>query len=272
MVCICDEGISIRTCGPFANRDDVMDMVSKLCQDCVGSVPLGTDPADFCTLAFGGAMDDCCEMLFVFEGTENVWYSTDCTNWVLPGCNDCVYDIDPVTYPDKTTWCAVADAAGLSTDCCHPMWFNDGSDIWWTDDCTNFYNMTQLIPPTIAASGAEVKQTIALGVNAYFAYPNLAQVTVTLEKSAMVIIDGSFHSGGNEAGRWAAFYNVTNGNYVTNWRDQGDLAGGTEARTYAYEYLPAGTYTFEMRYWITSITGSPTGYAAGFRVFSVYDI
>jgi hypothetical protein len=80
MACSCSSSTTVRSCAPYANVNDVNNLLSAVCPNCTQTVPSGTDSSLFCSF-FGGAMDDCCEFLIVFEGT-NVWISSDCSIWI----------------------------------------------------------------------------------------------------------------------------------------------------------------------------------------------
>lgn len=84
MTCICDDGVNIGVCSPYANRDDVLAALLELCKDCYGEVDADVDEVDFCDEAFSGAYDECCDFLIVKRGTapdEEYFISKDCTNW-----------------------------------------------------------------------------------------------------------------------------------------------------------------------------------------------
>lgn len=81
MACVgCDEQMSSEP--PYANYDDVDALYTKVCAECSATVPASTAPANFCSTAFGGTMDECCDLLTVFEG-NNVWVSNNCSDWFL---------------------------------------------------------------------------------------------------------------------------------------------------------------------------------------------
>jgi hypothetical protein len=82
MACSCESSTVVRSCAPYANVNDVNNLLSAICPNCAAVVPAGTSSSNFCSLGFDGAMDDCCEYLVVFEGT-NIWFSVDCSLWIM---------------------------------------------------------------------------------------------------------------------------------------------------------------------------------------------
>ena len=80
MVCVCDDNTIIRSCPPYANVNDVNELLAAICPNCSAVVAPGTDKSLFCA-EFGGSIDECCEYLIVFEGS-NIWLSPDCSTWI----------------------------------------------------------------------------------------------------------------------------------------------------------------------------------------------
>ena len=80
MTCKCDDNPNVSSCPPYANVNDVNALLGALCKECATTVPPGTDTSLFCA-EFGGAMEECCEFLVVFED-ENVYISNDCITWI----------------------------------------------------------------------------------------------------------------------------------------------------------------------------------------------
>jgi hypothetical protein len=249
MVCICDTNITIRNCPPFANADDIVDLIAAICPDCVGTVPALTDSSNFCSLAFGGAMDECCDLLIVFEGTR-IWFSTDCSTWYQAGCDVCWYEVPPAT--PESSFCTLAQGAGVDTDCCVPMFIYDGTNVYMSEDCVTWF--------IIASASKEVEQaasenwtgsSVLAGTGVPLDLPQLADMVITTEQDGLVIAQTwaylNNHIG--SCGTALSVYNVTLGTWFTTV-GYGDPSLGLDGPLIEqhYQRLVAGTYTFRVYY------------------------
>lgn len=105
MACGCGKTSKIKSSPPYANLNDVMEVLSDLCENCVVEVPNGTDPIDFETEGWGtDGYPECCQELTVYVAeTEEIWKSKDGVAWcqICGGSaeleNRCVAVVPPTT-------------------------------------------------------------------------------------------------------------------------------------------------------------------------------
>jgi hypothetical protein len=277
MACPC-ETLSIRSCPPYANAEDVATLLSSICADCVATVPALTDSADFCQDGFGGAKDDCCELQVIFEGSR-VWFSTDCSNWYQAGCDVCYFEV--VSTSPQNTWCSLAQAGGVDTDCCTPMFFKetDTDDIWLTHDCVTFVNLTTATPIVQQTDVQTFSGSVAITPTAsYLDDPQSANVVMTLEFPALVIVHTVFSIKGDSSTSCYIHTLVKNITDATNFsRDSVQTATVTNGVQFSqsqrhFQYLPAGTYTFQLQYVCGASCGNPLEKFSTMFVHTVYDI
>jgi hypothetical protein len=130
MVNFCDSSPTIGSCPPFANRDDVVNLLLAYCAECYAEIPAATLYADICNTAFGGAIDENCDYVIVKRG-EQFLISVDCQNWHLLNENICYAEVNTGILPEEfvcETWGDVADLPDASA--CPLLMIIQGCELW----------------------------------------------------------------------------------------------------------------------------------------------
>jgi hypothetical protein len=266
--CPC-ETLSIRTCAPYANAEDVAALLASTCVECVAVVPAGTASSLFCA-EFGGAKDDCCELLIVFEG-ERIWFSTDCSTWYQSGCDTCYFEVG--IGDAQNTWCTLAEATGIDTDCCKPMFFYDTVDIWLTNDCTTFQNLTTRTPAAldVFSISSDAGGATLVADSTWRVWPFQADVPIAMIKPGFIVA----HM--NVLGPNCAFsfrmYATTRSAWFTNngYYPVTGLSSGKHSMS-AVDYVPTpGTFYVRPHYYMGTGCGTNTVKSWYLTIHAIYE-
>jgi hypothetical protein len=270
MVCPCDSNTVIRSCPPYANAEDVNELLQAICPDCFVAVPASTPPANFCSY-FGGAKDDCCEVLTVLEG-DSVWYSTDCSNWYRAGCNDCYYKVPNGTL--QSLWCTVAEANGIDINCCRPLFIEHENKVYITDDCVNWTLVSTADSTALQDAGSSywTGNILVTNTSSLLDHPSLSDFNVSMLKSGLAVFDAftSFTKTGT-CDFQLSLYNSTLATYATpNFLSHVNVSSGLYHYRF-FQRLSSGVYTYQLRYFNLATCSAMNFLQASQMFTTIYD-